>query len=104
MQFKKVMQSDLSSPNEVLGAMQESIISCIISFHDSGADMPTIMAMKEKVDGVSATMWSLLSMAIQAGNNDEKINETITFLQNQFETEVITFKKIVSGLIKVSKE
>jgi hypothetical protein len=81
------MSNDINSDQEEVGVNAYSILTSQLAFSSMGADKKTLFSLKRKIDGISATLWSILIFSFQ--REKEEI-ETLSILKKQLEHEIKT--------------
>lgn len=96
--------NDKTRQDERLGIMNRSMISSIGTIIKEGGNLDFIMDIKEMIDTLSTTFWSLICLRSSSPLHDNKSNELIVVMEKQIEKNFAELKHVAFELNEVREE
>jgi len=98
---RKVVSTNEMQTEEMLGSTELSILSAQLSFSSFGAGLDSIVHARKHIDGISATLWSMIPLTIRSAHGNEKAGEMLDILMDQLPVQM---EKYMDMLVLIGEE
>jgi hypothetical protein len=96
--FRNNTDKEITDEREILGTIQESIMSSQIVFAKEGACLGAVLKMRNLIDGVSASLWSVVALTVQIKNGKTDMQPMLDNMDVQINHQLNLIHKICTGI------
>lgn len=95
--FREGQDEPLDNKQQILGTIEESIMSSIAALAKEGACGSALVELRILISGLSASLWSTIVLSIRSGKGDEKARSMLDQMDGQINEHLDLIHKIAIG-------
>lgn len=104
MKITQYQSADKKNDHEWLGISQDSITSAIITAAYILKDKHSVMHFKKEIDSFTATLWSLLPLALEKSLGNKKEGEMFEVMLKQLKLHTESFCEQMVALSEITPD
>lgn len=102
--FKKMLVSTADDSESLLGRVELSILSAQLAFSSFGAGLDSVVHARKHIDGITATLWSMIPMTIRAAKGNGAALQTLDMLLEQLPKQLEKYMSILDIIEEEAKK